>query len=196
MQRLGYLTVLTNLYTVGPSATGAVMLLVLAFCSDLTRLRFPFIVLAYVFTLVGFVVYAAIDRVESRLRLAYCATFIMCWGTSAPSVLLSTWYNNNNIAHEGRCVALTSVGVPLSNAMGLVASNVFRKQEAPKYMPALVTAAGFGTAGALITAGLGAYMMLDNRRRDRRAGVHIDARDVSTRRLREGPTAQDFRWFL
>jgi hypothetical protein len=32
--------------------------------------------------------------------------------TSAPSVLLSTWYNND-IASESRRVALTSVGVPL-----------------------------------------------------------------------------------
>ncbi|EQL02944.1 Major facilitator superfamily transporter [Ophiocordyceps sinensis CO18] len=195
VQRLGYSAVLTNLYTVAPSATGAVMLLILAFCSDLTRLRFPFIVLGYVFTFVGFVIYASIDRVETQLRLAYSATFIMCWGTSAPSVILSTWYNNN-VAHEGRRVTLTSVGVPLANAMGLVASNVFRDADAPKYLPALVTAASFGAAGALITAGLGVYMMFDNKRRDRRAGVHIDARDIPTQRLRNGPSVDEFRWFL
>lgn len=195
VQRLGYSAVLTNLYTVAPSATGAVMLLILAFCSDLTRLRFPFIVLGYVFTFVGFVIYASIDRVETQLRLAYSATFIMCWGTSAPSVILSTWYNNN-VAHEGRRVTLTSVGVPLANAMGLVASNVFREADAPKYLPALVTAASFGAAGALITAGLGVYMMFDNKRRDRRAGVHMDARDIPTQRLRNGPSVDEFRWFL
>lgn len=38
-------------------------------------------------------------------------------GTSAPSVLLDVWYNNN-IAHEGKRVVLTSVGVPLANLMG------------------------------------------------------------------------------
>lgn len=32
----------TNLYTVAPNVSGAVMLLILAFASDLTRLRSPF----------------------------------------------------------------------------------------------------------------------------------------------------------
>ena len=45
VKRLGYSTVKTNLYTVAPNITGAVMLLLLAFSSDLTRIRFPFIAL-------------------------------------------------------------------------------------------------------------------------------------------------------
>lgn len=184
-----------NLYTVAPNITGAVMLLVLAFISDATRLRFPFIVLGYAFTFTGFIIYAAISDVEANLRVAYFATFMMCWGTSAPSVLLSTWYNNN-IAHEGRRVTLTSVGVPLANVMGLVASNIFRDEDAPKYTPALITAASFGAAGALITATLGLYMIWDNRRRDKKAGVKIDARDIPTSQLRDGPSTPEFRWFL
>lgn len=42
--RLGYDAVKTNLYTVAPNVSGAVMLLLLAFASDLTRWRFPFVV--------------------------------------------------------------------------------------------------------------------------------------------------------
>jgi hypothetical protein len=117
------------------------------------------------------------------------------WGTSAPSVLLSTWYNNN-VAHEGRRIVLTSVGVPLANLMGVVSSNIFVTTDAPKYLPALITTACFGAVGASITASLGLYMWWDNKRRDRRAGRHIDARDIPTQRLREGPSADEFRWFL
>lgn len=193
--RLGYSTVKTNLYTVAPNVTGAVMLLVLAFSSDAARLRSPFIVLGFIFTLVGFVIYAAINDVTAQIHLAYYACFMMTWGTSAPSVLLSTWYNNN-IADEGQRVLLTSIGVPLANLMGLVSSNVFRSQDAPKYQPALVTVACFGGAGALITACLGVYMWYDNMRRNRRAGRKIDARDVPTERLWDGPKMEEFRWFL
>lgn len=195
ISRLGYSTVKTNLYTVAPNVTGAVMLLVLAFASDFTRRRFPFIVLGYVFTFTGFIIYAAISDVNKELQLAYFATFMMCWGTSAPSVLLSTWYNNN-VAHEGRRLTLTSVGVPLANVMGLVASNIFREQDEPKYLPALITTACFGATGALITALLGSYMWFDNNRRNRKAGVKIDARDVPTQLLRDGPSVPEFRWFL
>ncbi|KJZ78516.1 hypothetical protein HIM_01907 [Hirsutella minnesotensis 3608] len=177
VQRLGYSTVQTNLFTVAPNATGAVMLLILAFSSDLTRLRFPFIVLGYIFTFTGFIIYAVIDDVHARLRLAYFATFMMCWGTSAPSVILSTWRT-------------------VSQPQGLVASNLFREKDAPKYLPALITTACFGAAGALITACLGAYMMFDNFRRNQKAGIRTDAQDVPTLRLRDGPSVDEFRWFL
>jgi hypothetical protein len=76
--RLGYGSVKTNLYTVAPNITGAVMLLVLAFASDLTRLRFPFIAAGFLFTLIGFLIYASID-VTNQLHLAYFATFMMTW---------------------------------------------------------------------------------------------------------------------
>ncbi|KAH8882622.1 MFS general substrate transporter [Thozetella sp. PMI_491] len=193
--RLGYSTVKTNLYTVAPNVTGAVMLLILAFSSDLTRLRFPFIVLGFTFTFIGFIIYASITDVNSEIQVAYFATFMMCWGTSAPSVILSTWYNNN-VAHEGRRVVLTSVGVPLANVMGLVSSNIFLQKDAPKYAPALITTAVFGATGAVITACLGTYMVFDNKRRNRRQGVKIDARDVPTQHLRDGPSMDEFRWFL
>lgn len=195
ISRLGYSTVKTNLYTVAPNVTGAVMLLVLAFSSDATRLRSPFIVLGFLLTLIGFVIYAAIDDVNAQIRLAYYACFMMTWGTSAPSVLLTTWYNNN-VADEGQRVLLTSIAVPLANLMGLVSSNLFRSKDAPKYMPALITIAAFGGAGALIAASLGIYMWYDNARRNRKSGRKIHACDVPTERLRDGPKVEEFRWYL
>lgn len=76
--RLGYDTVKTNLYTVAPNVSGAVMLLVLAFASDYTRLRFPFIALGFLFTFLSFIIYAAID-VQNDLQVAYFASFMMTW---------------------------------------------------------------------------------------------------------------------
>ncbi|RJE20454.1 Mfs transporter [Aspergillus sclerotialis] len=195
IERLGYKTVKTNLYTVAPNVTGAVMLLILAFCSDFAKIRSPFIVLGFLLTFCGFIVYASIDDVQAKIDVAYFATFMMTWGTSAPSVLLSTWYNNN-IAHEGRRVLLTSIGVPLANLMGLVSSNVFREKDKPKYEPALITVACFGAVGALLAGLLGLYMWFDNKRRDRRAGVKMRARDIPTERMRDGPSSPEFRWFL
>ncbi|MCJ1405436.1 hypothetical protein MMC11_008664 [Xylographa trunciseda] len=192
ISRLGYDTVKTNLYTVAPNVSGAVMLLVLAFASDLTRLRFPFVAAGFLFTFIGFVIYAAID-VEKQLQVAYFASFMMTWGTSAPSVLLDVWYNNN-IAHEGRRILLTSIAVPLANLMGVVSSNIFLNQDAPKYIPALATTAAFGGTGFVLTLLLGAYMITDNKRRDAKQGK-VDLRTVSTEELRDGPAAPRFRWF-
>ena len=73
------------------------MLLILAFASDYTRWRFPFVALGFFWTFVGFIIYASIN-VETNLTVAYFACFMMTWGTSAPSVLLDVWYNNNIVS--------------------------------------------------------------------------------------------------
>ena len=95
--RLGYDTVQTNLHTVAPNITGAVMLQILAYSSDYTRWRFPFTALGFFWTFCGFIIYAAIN-VEADLKVAYFACFMTTWGTSAPSVLLDVWYNNNIVS--------------------------------------------------------------------------------------------------
>lgn len=194
VQRLGYDKIKTNLYTVAPNIVGACVLLILAFASDHARLRFPFIALGFLLTFTGFIIYATIE-VEQSLHVAYFACFMMTWGTSAPSVLLSTWYNNN-VADENRRVTLTSVGVPLANLMGIVSSNIFRQQDAPKYIPALATTAAFGATGCVLAVLLGVYMVVDNRRRNTRQGVKLTAQDISTEKLRDGPRNEEFRWFL
>lgn len=169
------------------------MLLILAFASDYTRWRFPFVALGFLFTFIGMVIYASIDVLADK-HVAYFACFIMTWGTSAPSVLLDVWYNNN-IAHEGRRVVLTSIGVPLANLMGVVSSNIFRPQDAPDYIPALATTAAFGGMGIVLTLALGGWMIVDNTRRDRKLGRKLDVKTVPTELLRDGPAAEQFRWF-
>ncbi|RMZ85889.1 hypothetical protein DV737_g353, partial [Chaetothyriales sp. CBS 132003] len=190
---LGYSTVKTNLYTVAPNITGAIMLLVLAFASDLTRLRFPFIALGFAFTFTGFAIYATLD-VESDLHVAYFSCFMMTWGTSAPSVILDVWYNNN-IADENKRMMLTTLGVPMANLMGVVSSNIFQNKDAPKYLPALTTTAIFGGVGCCLTLILGAWMIIDNKRRDRRDGKTVKAKDIPTELLQAGPAAPEYRWF-
>ena len=79
--------------------------------------------------------------------------------------------------------------------MGVVASNIFRNQDAPKYIPALATTAAFGGTGMILTLILGAWMITDNKRRDRQQGVRLSVRDIPTERLRDGPATPEFRWF-
>lgn len=148
----------------------------------------------FLFTFIGFIIHAAID-VQQQIHAAYFACFMMTWGTSAPSVILDVWYNNN-IADENRRVMLTSVGVPVANMMGVVSSNIFLNQDAPKYIPALTTTAAFGACGFFLTLLLGSWMIVDNHRRDRKQGVKVRAKDLSTEKLKDGPSAAEYRWFL
>ena len=76
VERLGYSTVKTNLYTVAPNVSGAVVLLILAFASDLTSLRFPFIALGFPLTFIGFIIFVSIDVTQS-IHVAYFSTFMV-----------------------------------------------------------------------------------------------------------------------
>jgi sugar phosphate permease len=84
VSRLGYDKIKTNLYTVAPNISGAVMLLILAFSSDYTRRRGPFIVLGFLFTFIGFVIYAGIDVLEHK-NIAYFACFVSLCLQNLPS---------------------------------------------------------------------------------------------------------------
>lgn len=119
----------------------------------------------------------------------------MTSGTSAPSVLLSTWYNNN-LPAENRRHVLTAIGVPMANLMGVVSSNIFRAEDAPNYLPALVVTAAFSGLGLVSVTLLGLWMAWDNARRNREQGVNLKVEDVTTEILREGPAHPSFRWFL
>lgn len=194
VERLGYSTVMTNLYTVAPNVSGAAVLLFLAFMSDRYRLRSPFIAIGFLLPVIGFVIYLAIDDVNSHINVAYFACFLMTAGMSAPSVLLSTWFSNN-IPSEGQRAALTGVGVPLANLMGLVSVNVFRDQDRPRYVLALVVTAAFGTIGVVVTTIMGLWMKYDNQRRDRKQNAWVRG-EVATMELSGGPAHPGFRWFL
>ena len=78
--------------------------------------------------------------------------------------------------------------------MGVVSSNIFQNKDAPKYIPALATTAAFGGTGFVLTLLLGAWMVADNRSRDKKQGK-VNVRDISTQELRDGPMAERFRWF-
>ncbi|EJD41283.1 putative high-affinity nicotinic acid transporter [Auricularia subglabra TFB-10046 SS5] len=190
--RLGYTAVKTNLYTVAPNIVGAVCLILLTQSSDYFRERSLHLILALAVTMVGFIVLGVID-VLSHLQVAYFACFLLCMGSFSPSVMCASWASNNTLDENKRAV-LVAIVVGFGNAAGLVASNVFRAQDEPKYILALVVSAIFGGVAIALTAIFGAYMRWDNARRNREQGVDLKAKDVDTSILQEGAKHPSFRW--
>ncbi|KAH3661433.1 hypothetical protein OGAPHI_006840 [Ogataea philodendri] len=188
----GKSTVMTNLYTVAPNVWGAISLLLLCFGSDLTRMRSAFVLIALIGTLLGFVVFGCID-IKSNLGAAYFCCFLMTTGTSASSVLTSTWYNNNT-PNENRRLVMSAIGVPICNSAGLISANIFRSKDAPKYVPALAITAAFGGVSACCVVIILVYMIIDNKRRNRAQNVNWTYKDVPTHLLAEGPKNPNYRW--
>jgi hypothetical protein len=99
----------------------------------------------------------------------------------------------NNTPDENERAVLPALVFAIGNASGLISSNVFRAQDEPKYVPALAVSAAFGAVGIIVVGLFGAWMRLDNRRRDAVQGVNLRAKDVDTKQ-REGPKNPSFRW--
>ncbi|KAK9478902.1 major facilitator superfamily domain-containing protein [Lipomyces japonicus] len=194
VERLGYSTVKTNLYTVAPNVAGAVMLLLLAFASDQCKLRAPFIAIGFGLPAIGFLMNLAITDVAAHSLAAYASCFFMTAGTAAPSVLVSAWFSNNTPSESQRAM-VTGVGVPVANLMGLVSSNIFRDRDRPQYRPALAATTGFGVVGVIISLGLSAWMKYDNQQRQKCQHAWVRG-DVSTNDLADGPGHAGFRWFI
>ena len=80
----------------------------------------------------------------------------------------------------------------------MVLNMVFQLQHqnkgAPKYLPASVTTAWFGSVGCLLTLLLGSWMIINNKRRNANAGYKARAKDIPSELLRDGPTAPEYRW--
>ncbi|KAM0746363.1 MFS general substrate transporter [Meredithblackwellia eburnea MCA 4105] len=192
--RLGYNKVKTNLLTVAPNIVGALCVILFTQSSDYFRERSFHITFALLVTMIGFVILGTID-VLSHKAVAYFACFLLSAGSASPSVLTSTWYNNNSPS-ENKRVVLTAVMVGIANSSGLISSNVFRAQDAPKYIPALSVSAAFGGATALLAFSWGMYMRYENKRRNLAQGVNHTALDVPTEILGKGHADPRFRYFL
>lgn len=82
------------------------------------------------------------------------------------------------------------------SSAGLISTNVFRTEDAPKYEPAVAVSAAFAGICLVTTATWGVYQRWDNRRRDRLQGKIMRAQDVDTSKLKDGWKSQDFRWVV
>ena len=191
VQRLGYGTVKTNLYTVAPNIVGSCFLIAVAFSSDYFGDRALHLATCLMITCIGFIVLCAVD-VSKNIGVGYFCCFLLTLGGYITSPLLATWYSNNT-PDENQRVILTPVLVSTANATGLISSNIFLNKDAPKYIMASAISAGFGGTGALIVLGTGLYMNIDNRRRNKKQGVNMRAGQFPTSELK-APFQKDLNW--
>jgi hypothetical protein len=69
-----------------------------------------------------------------------------------PTVIFHSWHTSNTPTENGRIYVLSFM-TGAANAGGIIASLVFRKQNAPRYIPFLATAAAFEATGIVLIMG-------------------------------------------
>ncbi|QDS71927.1 hypothetical protein FKW77_000640 [Venturia effusa] len=191
--RLGYSIVKTNLWTVAPNAVGFVVLLIVAKSSDHFRERTFHIVFSLCLSLLGMIILAAVDPLESR-GASYFATFLMASGSYVPSCLVHSWHNNNNLEENSRA-ATTGLLVGLGNLGGVISAGTFRAEFAPRYNPTLIATCCCNVTCIFFVLWLGLWMKNENRKRNKEQGVNLRAEDVDIRSLEDGQKSSNWRYF-
>lgn len=123
----------TNLYTVGLNVSGAACLIIFAFASDLTKIRFIYIMVALLISIISFAVFGAID-IKNNVGAAYFTSFLMTAGVRLR--LYSLPPGTTTLPEKlDELFCQQSVFVPPANAAGLISANIFLAKDAPKVYP-------------------------------------------------------------
>ncbi|KAI5990312.1 MFS general substrate transporter [Pisolithus orientalis] len=129
INNFGYSTSTSQLLSAPPYILGVIVLLVVAYFSDKTQRRSPFIFASQVIAIVGFII--NITNVPNGVK--YFGTYLCVAGPYTGGVGSIIWLANNL---EGKCKRAVGMAlmICIGNLGGAIASNIFRSQDAPRYL--------------------------------------------------------------
>ncbi|KIN94861.1 hypothetical protein M404DRAFT_17159 [Pisolithus tinctorius Marx 270] len=129
VKSFGYTTSTSQLLSVPPYVFGVIVLLVIADLSDRMQRRSPFIFASQVIAIVGFII--NITDVPNGVK--YFGTYLCVAGPYTGGVGSIIWLANNL---EGKCKRAVGMAlvICMGNLGGAIASNIFRSQDAPRYL--------------------------------------------------------------
>ncbi|EMD36671.1 hypothetical protein CERSUDRAFT_94946 [Gelatoporia subvermispora B] len=125
----GFDTAISQLLTVPPYIFATIVLIIFAVWSDAKKVRSPFIVAGLVMCLVGF----AINISDVAIGPKYFGTFLVVAGSYAAFPGVVAWLGNNLSGHYKRGVGM-AMHIGIGNFGGAIASNIYRSQDAPRYI--------------------------------------------------------------
>ncbi|KZP00222.1 MFS general substrate transporter [Calocera viscosa TUFC12733] len=192
----GYSTAISQLLTVPCYIFATIVLLTFAYFSDRHGIRSPFILAGHLMLAIGF----GINISNASSGAKYFGTFLCVAGSYAPFPGVVAWLGNNLSGQYKRGAGM-ALHIGIGNFAGAIASNIFRTQDAPRYILGHGLELMFVGIG-LVTTPLvvGIYWNINRRReemmREIDAAGGMGAR-FSEHEIREmGDKSPDFRYTL
>ncbi|OCF36238.1 hypothetical protein I316_02111 [Kwoniella heveanensis BCC8398] len=158
---MGYSNVHAQLLTVPVYFVGALSFLIIARFSDHYKLRSPFILLCFVFLIIGYGVLAGVKDAHGR----YAGVFICALGLYGIPGLNVTWISGNTAGHYKRT---TSFGLNqlMGNSAGAAIGTIYLSTLAPYYYRSLYISIGLSGLGAIVTVATALALRIINRKRE------------------------------
>jgi len=143
IHNFGYSTSLSQLLTISPYALSGVTTLVFAHLSDKLKVRSPFIFAGQSIALLGYI----INLTDAPSGVKYFGTHLCIMGSFSAGPGPVSWLANNLRGKYKRGAGL-ALQITMGSFGGLIGSNIFRTQDAPRYL------LGHGLAIMFISIGL------------------------------------------
>ncbi|KAI0356822.1 MFS general substrate transporter [Trametes cingulata] len=189
----GFDPAISQLLSVPPYIAATITVVLWSLWSDKIRRRSPFVFAGYSLMVAGF----AINISNASIGVKYFGTFLAIIGGFAGFPAIVSWLGNNVVGHYKRGVAL-GVQLMFGNVGGAIASNIYRIQDAPRYVRGHAIEIGVGAAGLVIVPlTVLAYARINSRRNVRQGNDEASEEPHSDEEIRRlGDRAPDFRYTL
>lgn len=148
VKTLGYSAVNTQLHTVPPTAAALALCLIMAYLSDRTGLRSPFIGFGLGLIISGL---AILITVHHTFSAQYAGLCLIAMGAFSAGPIIICWYVMSLDGHVNRSIGSAWI-IGFGNTGGIVATFAFLAKDAPRYHTGYSILLAFVCLGSLATA--------------------------------------------
>ncbi|USP78788.1 uncharacterized protein yc1106_06062 [Curvularia clavata] len=164
IQGLGYTSANAQLLTIPIYVFAAILTLIFAWASDLTRRRSPYIIAGYSIAVAGFIAQLAIPKPKYP-GITYGFLFPVAGGLYCPFTCLVSWIGNSLAPSSKRAVGMALL-ISVGNMGGIMGSNIYLSREAPKYRTGFSASLSMCCLAIIMTFVLRWAYSRENRKRD------------------------------
>ncbi|KAI0816842.1 MFS general substrate transporter [Trametes gibbosa] len=125
----GFNAAISQLLTVPSYVIATIIVAVCSIHSDRLKMRSPFVFGGILLTFIGLVINVS----DAHVAVKYAGTYLIVIGSYEAAPMIITWLGNNTVGHYKRGIAI-GMQVMVGNVGGLIASNAYRVQDAPRYL--------------------------------------------------------------
>ncbi|KAH8665187.1 major facilitator superfamily domain-containing protein [Tricladium varicosporioides] len=186
---LGYKAIYANLMTVPVYATAYGCLLTTAWASDRTRMRGIPIMIGGALSGIGYILLGILTSDKAR----FASTFLVVTGTYIAFPIVLAWIMSAFAADTKSGVGV-GVVIAVTHAVGVAASNIFPKHQAPRYLIGYIISGSLCFFAAVAALLMILLLKLENHRRDRIYGKPEKAQVIQMTGLAD--KAINFRYIL
>ncbi|KAF2102142.1 MFS general substrate transporter [Rhizodiscina lignyota] len=191
---LGYTAANAQLMTIPVYVVAMLFVIFWAYVSDHFKVRSTFIVIGFMFAVCGLIALLCIPHPKMP-GVTYFFLFPTAMGIYCPQQLIVSWTANNSAPSSKRAIAMALL-LSIGNLSGVLGSNIFIQNEAPRYWAGYGTCLGLVVAAQIMALVLRRSYAKINAERDLMSEEEIRAKYTDLELIQMGDRSPFFRYTL